>query len=1161
MRRDAPRWTAAALALAVGLAAALALVAERGPAWAQPAALDEADDEADAVAFRHVGRDQGLPSAVVLSVVQDALGFVWVGTDEGLARYDGVDVREYRRTADSTSLSGNAVQALAAGPAGVVWAGTGAGLSRYDPATDRFQRVDGLPSDDVLAVAADSAGRAWVGTPDGLAAVGADGRVRSVDRPDAADPGGLPDPTVRALYLDGDAVWVGTDDGLARRAPDGRFRTFRPDSLGGALRVSAIAPSERGTLLLGTFDLGLVSFDPATGAFARLDVGEGLLARNVTSVHPDASGGVWVGTLGGGLRRLVPGEPARVYQAAPEDPASLSGDEVSALMEDRQGILWVGTYSGLDLFDRARGTAVRLRHDPGDPASLASNDVRSVLVADDGTLYVGTDETLDRSADGRAFRHVRIGVAGGRPDHAVRALHQSADGTVWVGTEGAGLRRVERDGSLAVVPLGGDGPGGHVVTAFADGGGALWVGTATRGLVRLDTETGEARALGRGDGLPSDRVLALAVDAGGAVWAGTDAGLCRLDGAVTCFRPDEGDPAALADGSVGALLAQDDGALWVGTRGGLHRLDTRDVGAGFTRYLPADTDLPGATVYAIVEDADGFLWLSTNGGLARLDPFVGTFSRRLGATGAERNLTAAAASAPDGRLLFGSTRGLLAFYPRAQTAQNANPPQVVITGVEVNGQPVEPGGEVLAVAAPVADRIELGPDQSYLTIGYAALHFSDPAENTYRYRLVGVLDEWREAGTTREATYNGLDPGRYSFEVQAANADGVGFEAGETASIAVVVHPPWWRTWWALTAFAAVALVALFRVDRWQRARLLRQERDRAERREAELRAETAEATQREALAEAAALKAENDRKAAEIERARDVQAANEKLEAANGQLEASLRDLRETQDQLVQSEKLASLGQLTAGIAHEIKNPLNFVNNFADLSVELAEELKAELGESPDRPVGEALADVGDLIDDLQENARRILEHGQRADRIVKSMLLHSRGGSSERGRVEINKFIDEYVNLAFHGARANDSDFQVEIVRAFGDDAGEVEVVPQEFGRVLINLLTNAFHAVHQRAEAEGDGYAPAVTVRTSRAGGEVAVEVEDNGTGIPPAVKARIFEPFFTTKPTGEGTGLGLSLAHDIVTQVHGGRMAVESVEGEGTTFRVVVPDRAA
>ena len=1155
------------LALAAALAAALGALALLRPALVEAQAPEDVADD-DAIAFRHLTVEDDLPSGAVLSVAQDALGFVWIGTDEGLVRYDGYDILEghtYRRTADSTSLSGNVVQVLEAAPGGDLWVGTGAGLNRYLVHDDRFLRVAGLPSDDVIALEADAAGNAWVGTVAGLAFVEAGGAVAAVERHDPADRRSLPDDVVEDVLLDeAGRLWVGTGDGLALRQ-DGGYRTFRPDSLLGAFRVSTLAERAGGGLLVGTQGEGLLAFDAETGAFEALDIGGGVIAQNVTDVVEDPEGAVWVGTLGGGLRRLTPGaEAVRVYEAVAEDAGSLSDDQVSALLEDRQGVLWVGTYSGLDRFDRARGTAVRLRR-TDDPTSLASNDVRAVLEARDGTLYVGTDRSLDRSDDGRRFRHETLSVEGDLNALPVTALYEDREGTVWVGTEGGGPFEIGEDGEAAPARFG-SGRGSAISTFLEDDRGRFWIGTLSQGLALYDRAQGTAEFLtAEANGLATNDVRALAEDAFGTLWVGTDDGLCRLVGAdrFDCLEAGE---EGLEDGWVDALYARDDGSLWIGTRGGLYRLDTNDPDGGLTRFAAETSDLPDDAVYAIVEDESGFLWLSTGGGLTRFEPLTQTFRPRLGDQDAERALNTAAARAPDGQLYFGSARGLLAFYPQSLAAQNPNPPEVVITGVEVNGQPIAPAdGGVLEAAAPVAEEIELGPDEGYLSIQYVGLHYSNPSQNAYRYRMPGVLEDWDEVGTSREATFSSLDPGRYVFEVQAANADGVWSDA--SASIGVVVHPPWWRTWWALLGFAALAVFALVRADRWQRQRLLRQERERAQRRETELRAETAEAERKKATAdadrqraEAAALKAENERKAAELERARDVEAANAKLASANEQLERSLHELKATQAQLVQSEKLASLGQLTAGIAHEIKNPLNFVNNFADLSVDLAKELREEMAETPGKPAGQILEEVGDLLDDLQDNCRRIREHGQRADRIVRSMLLHSRGGSSERGQVDLARFIDEYANLAFHGARANDSDFNVEIVRDFADDTGEAAVVPQEFGRVLINLLTNAFHAVQKRAREAGDGYRPTVTVRTRREGDEAVVEVADNGTGISETVKAKIFEPFFTTKPTGEGTGLGLSLAHDIVTGVHGGQLTVESEEGEGTTFRITLPTAA-
>ena len=292
--------------------------------------------------------------------------------------------------------------------------------------------------------------------------------------------------------------------------------------------------------------------------------------------------------------------------------------------------------------------------------------------------------------------------------------------------------------------------------------------------------------------------------------------------------------------------------------------------------------------------------------------------------------------------------------------------------------------------------------------------------------------------------------------------------------------------------------------------------------------------------------------------RGRELEARGQKLEQQQDELEASLRRLENAQTQLVQSEKMASLGQLTAGVAHELKNPLNFVNNFAQLSVELLDDLEDELAEDPQRPVVEALAASADLVEDLRSNAVKIREHGRRADGIIRSMLAHSRATPGPRRPAPLNSLLKEYVGLAYHGMRAEHSGFNVEIVTDLDPAVGEVEMVPEEMGRVFLNLLDNALQATRSRAASEGEGYEPVLTVRSVPWGDAgVRVTIGDNGTGIPPDARARIFEPFFTTKPTGEGTGLGLSLAYEIVVHGHGGTLEVETASGVGTTFTVSLP----
>jgi signal transduction histidine kinase len=276
--------------------------------------------------------------------------------------------------------------------------------------------------------------------------------------------------------------------------------------------------------------------------------------------------------------------------------------------------------------------------------------------------------------------------------------------------------------------------------------------------------------------------------------------------------------------------------------------------------------------------------------------------------------------------------------------------------------------------------------------------------------------------------------------------------------------------------------------------------------------------------------------------------------------VETSLEDLRTAQDRLVQTQKLASLGQLTAGIAYEIKNPLNFVNNFSGVSAELIDELREALG----RMTGDdkTRLEIAELTDTLRDNLDKIVQHGKRADAIVKNMLLHSREGSGEHRLVDVNALVEESLNLAYHGARAEHQGFRIYIERSFDPAAGQVEVFPQEITRALLNLISNGFYAATKRKEQDkGDGYEPTLMAVTKNFGDKVEIRIRDNGPGIPPEVREKMFNPFFTTKPAGEGTGLGLSITHDIIVKQHSGSIEVDTHPGEFTEIKVILPRKAA
>ena len=283
----------------------------------------------------------------------------------------------------------------------------------------------------------------------------------------------------------------------------------------------------------------------------------------------------------------------------------------------------------------------------------------------------------------------------------------------------------------------------------------------------------------------------------------------------------------------------------------------------------------------------------------------------------------------------------------------------------------------------------------------------------------------------------------------------------------------------------------------------------------------------------------------------RHKQQANIALQHQKEKVESTLQELKSTQSQLIQSEKMASLGELTAGIAHEIQNPLNFVNNFSEVNTELIEEMKKEIDNGN-------IAEVKIIANDIKENEQKINHHGKRAEAIVKGMLQHSRSSSGVKEPTNINALADEYFRLAYHGLRAKDKDFNATMKTDFDESIGTINIVPQDIGRVILNLITNAFYAVTEKMKQAGESYEPIVTVSTKKLNAKVEVKVKDNGNGIPQKVVDKIFQPFFTTKPTGQGTGLGLSLSYDII-KAHGGEIKVETKESEGSTFIIQLPTK--
>ena len=648
---------------------------------------------------------------------------------------------------------------------------------------------------------------------------------------------------------------------------------------------------------------------------------------------------------------------------------------------------------------------------------------------------------------------------------------------------------------------------GWIIDIKSHGQDKLWVGKGEGGASLYDLNTDTVihfsfNANNQKKSLGDNRIQSLYEDTDGILWVGTlTAGLDRLEpttGNITHFTYDSTDSTSLSQNRVTVLFEDQGGGIWAGTPAGLNRLNKETN--SFTRYTSANSDLPENAILGIVDDEVGNLWVTTPNALTQFNP---------GATGSRvfRDLKGAPYNeralhrGRSGRIYIGGANGVDYFAPEQLLAETSTyEPDVVLTDFSVfdaDGQEI--GEETLSTTVLTSNSATLAHNQNAFTFTFAALHYKDPENNQHQYMLEGYDPTWRQAGSEREAAYVKVPPGTYTFRVRATGSDGA---RGESQPLIITVLPPWWRTKAMFLVYGFLFLVGIYGVDRLQRRQLTAREREKARERE--------------------------------LAHAREI--------------EQAYTQLKSTQQQLIQQEKMASLGQLTSGIAHEIKNPLNFVNNFAELNTELLNELES----NPDSRIG----DVLETIHAAKINAQQIAKHGKRADRIVQSMMEHA-GGKGERYEVAINPLVEEFATLTYSSLQARIPDLEVEIEKELDEQVGSLVIAPQDIGRVLQNILVNAFEAVHDKSTRAGGDYVPRVHIKTVHRENAAEIRISDNGVGIPQKALDRVFEPFFTTKPTGSGTGLGLSLSYDIVTQGHGGSLEVESTEGEGATFVVRLP----
>jgi diguanylate cyclase (GGDEF)-like protein/PAS domain S-box-containing protein len=806
-------------------------------------------DAAPTARFAHLSVEQGLSQSTVQVVLQDAAGFLWFGTEEGLNRYDGYAMVVFKHDPQRPlSIPDNRVTALHSDREGRLWVGTDRGLSLFDRLAETFTPTADIKGR-VTGIVEEPDGTLWIGSEGyGLfersAATGAFVLHQNL----TDDPSSFSSYLPSALLRDrAGRLWIGTKNaGLERlersepgsaSRPGRRFVHHRHDPANprslGRDEIWGLAEDAAGHVWVATYGGGLSVLDPETGTFRhhrhRPDDPEGLATDLVTCVFPEPSGGVWIGTDGGGVQQYDPASGKFVrFRHDPLDSGSLSQDVIRTFYQDRQGQLWVGTFlGGVNVLRRTKHPFGYFTHNPTDPHSLANATVASFLEDAEGRLWVGTAAGWLHRYERDSGRFVRYRLPSSLP--GALALHQDRRGRIWVGSYrgGLGLVDVERGTSSIHVHRPGDPSslGNDEVWAIAeDAEGMLWLGT-NGGVDRFDPDLGKVtahyatpREEGTGE---SAGVRALRFDRRGNLWIGDVAGLRFLQrGGDRLVRVQPEDLSLRHDGVV-SLHEDAAGRMWLGTYGGgLRRLDPA------TGSLTTYKEFASNVIYGIQPDAGGRLWVSTNQGLARFDPAsqsVWGFDLTNGLQSLQFHLGASLRTR-SGRLLFGSVAGFYDFDPAAITPDTYSPP-VVLTSMRIFNEPA-----TLPAALWASEEITLSHRDKVVALEFAALDYSLPRRNRYAYRMEGFTERWIELGAKRDVTFTNLDAGRYTFRVKASNSDGVWNDAAAT-SLRVIVLPPLWGTWWFRSLAAASVAFVLFAAHRLRVRRLTA---DLAERRRAE---------------------------------------------------------------------------------------------------------------------------------------------------------------------------------------------------------------------------------------------------------------------------------------------------------------------------------------
>src|SRR5450432_21982 len=869
------------------------------------------------------------------------------------------------------------------------------------------------------------------------------------------------------------------------------------DSIPGLMHslVFSMLEDEAGNIWIAKDSSGISILTPGSDSVTNIGVNEGLTEGFNVSLDKDDQHQVFVGTVNGGMF-VFPAANRMVHHISKKD--GLTDNNDWGFLEDQKHRLWIGTYDGLNIITADQ--------------QLFTVQIKSPELGDraDGIIQTGPEKFV---------------LAG--PASGLTLIDESA-------------HTLEKIGMKEGMPT------NNLRYSYLDSRGMIWITSTDAGLILFDPNKRSIRYLNEASGLSSNRVTGVTEISPGNYLITNLGGVDYLNLAENTISTYSAKDGLSNDQAIG-IFKDSNKRYWIISEKGLNLLDTAKQ---TNTIFSISNGMPANGIYSLMEK-EGRFYAGTGKGLTILyekektisglkEPYwdLQTYGRSIGMPTLDFNGHASVFT-HTGQFWWGTVPGIITMGGSVLMADSIQKP-VQVVSLDLLGKPqyfIDPAliQHVDTVWSDIKDTFYLKGSFSEFNVdkqrgiewkdlspinvplglslpydrNYLRFHFGNflpqyQGDYRYQYILDGVDEKWNTiTDLPYSENYNNISPGYYSFRVSVKNGNGPWSQPSEYH---FRIRPPWWQSWWAelIYLFAAIGIIWLW--VRYRSRRLLREN----------------------AMLE-------------------------QKITERTAALSTSLENLRQTQGQLIQAEKMASLGELTAGIAHEIQNPLNFVNNFSEVNTELIEEVNKALEDSD-------IPEAKEILKDVEMNMGKITFHGKRADTIVKGMLLHSRASSQQKIPTNVNELADEYLRLSYHGLRARDKSFNAQFSMDLDNKMEEAMLVQQDIGRVFLNLFNNAFYSVTEKKKMTPDNYEPFVSVSTKKKMDSIEIRIWDNGQGIPKKVLEKIYQPFFTTKPAGQGTGLGLSLSYDIVTKEHGGKIDVVTKENEFTEFIIELPIKA-